>query len=488
VTDRAELRALAIRGARWSVVDKWGVKLFSLATFAVLAYVLEPAAFGIVASAQVVVTLVQTITDQGVAQVLIVQREDDAATRSTAFWLSMASGLLGAGALFASAPLVALMFDQEELTDVLRVLSAFLILRALSAVPHALAQRDMRFRLVAARSIAAAVLSSAVGVTMALLGFGVWALVTQILAQAAVGAILLWVATRFRPGLQFSFPVARRIMRFGWKVVCIDVLTVVVSQGDNFVVGLLLGPVALGYYVIAFRLLNVLIEAFTGVMSQLSLPVFARLRDDRAGTINALIQATRTSLAVTVPLFGTLAITAPLVVPLMFGPKWDPSAEMLQVLCLAGVLSSITYFDRGVLFAADRAGLEIAVVGAMAAGTVAAASIGAQISLFAVAVAVTVRMVLTLPIRLVALRTAVGLDWRSYLAAWRAPAVAGLAMLATATGTHALLGASSAHLSVSLAATVGLLTYLAALTGMDRPLVLACLQLARPTQVPRRQK
>ncbi|WP_142027861.1 lipopolysaccharide biosynthesis protein [Blastococcus colisei] len=470
-TDRMELRSLAVAGARWSVIDKWGVRLLNLATFAVLGYLLEPAEFGVVAAAQVAVAMAMTFAEQGLAQAVIVDDQDDDETRSTAFWIALGSGLLIALVMAALAPLIAMALGIPEIVPVLRALSLVLVLRALGSVPDALAQRRLQFKALAVRSVTAAAVGAAIGIGCAIAGAGVWALVAQVLSQVAVSTLLLWVATRFRPRFRFSMTTARRMWRFGWKVVAIDLFTVTAGQGDNLVVGAVLGPVALGYYVIARRLLNVVVDAFTGVMSALSLPVFARLKNDRPGLIAALRQATRTSLAVSVPVFGSLAIVAPFLVPLLFGPQWHDSAKMLQVLCVTGVVSSLAYFDRGVLLAAGRPGLEIAAIATLAVVTVAAAALGAQASVFAVAVAIAARSLLMVPLRLSILRIALRLDLWAYLRGWLAPLLGGMGLLASAAGIWLVMPAQSGWLALSIAAAVGLAAYAAVLWLLDRPLV-----------------
>lgn len=471
------LRRQAIRGARWSVLDKWGVRLIGFATFAVLGYLLEPAAFGVVAAAQVVLTLAQTVTEQGVAQALILDDDEGRRSRSTAFWLALLYGTAGALALFLAAPLFAALLHVPAAEPVLRVLALFLILRSLAAVPEALAQRELRFRTLAVRSLVAAVVSGAVGVTLAVLGAGQWALVAQVLTYGLASAVLLWATTSFRPALQFSRAAASGFWRFGWKVTVMESLSVVVAQGDNIVVGALLGPVALGYYVIAFRLLNVVVDSFTGVMAVLALPVFAQLKGDRERTIAALVRASTSSLAVAVPAFGTLLVVAPVAVPLLFGDKWQPSVPILQILCVTGVVSAITYFHRSVLLSAGRPNLEIAVSAVMAAGTVAAAAIGAPFGLLAVTLAVAARRFVTLPLRFLALRAAIHIPWRAYVAPMAAPAIAGAALLAAAFLTSLALAPVAALPRLAVAALAGIAAYLAALWLLDRALVRGIVEL-----------
>jgi len=419
------IRNSAISGAKWTVLDKWGNRLASFATFAVLAYLLGPEAFGIVAAAQVAVALLQTVSEQGVGAALIVRDREDRFTTSTSFWIASAAGLVGALLLILMAPTVADLMNADELAQVLPALSLFLLLRGFAIVPEALLQRRLQFKQLAIRTILASVFSAIAAISMAVLGFGVWALVAQILIQGAVSLMAVLAYARIRLTLVVSISSAKEILAFGWRVFLVDLATVGVAQGDKLVVGALLGPVALGYYTIAYRALNVFVDAFTGVMSVMATPVFARLRSNVEYSAIVHERVTSISLLITIPAFGALALFAPLVVPTVFGPGWNESVALLQIIAVGGALSSVTYFDRGVLYASNRAGLELIIVTVMAAGTVTAALAGAQYGLTAVAVAVTARVLLTVPLRVGVVSSVLRVPWFSYVRSWAAPLVCG---------------------------------------------------------------
>ncbi len=385
--------------------------------------------------------------------------------------MSLASGVLGAAILWVSAPLVAEIMHSPQLESVLPVISGYFIVRALGTVPDALLLRRLQFKGLAIRTIVATTLSGAIAIALAFLGFGVWALVAQVLVQATASTTMVWIASRFRPRLQFDFHSSRDVLRFSWKVLVVDLLSTGVGQGDKFVVGAVLGPVALGYYTIAARILNVVVDAFTGVMSSMAVPVFARLKKDPEYTARTLTRVTTLSLAATVPAFGLLFLLAPVLVPTAFGAQWTPSVPVLQALCIGSIVSSITYFDRGVLYAADRADLEIIAVGVLAVGTVLAAYVGAQYGLVAVAIAVTARMFLTLPLRLWLLKIAIGLRLRTYVWSWKAPVAGAVALFFTAAVLSQLLRDSREPVEVLVTSAGALLAYSVCIALLDRKLI-----------------
>lgn len=461
----------ALRGARWTVLDRWAVKVIGLATFAVLAYLLDAKSFGVVAAAQAVILLLQPLADQGISQALIIEPEVEDDFRDTAFWLTITTGVAGAGIIFFTAPLVAAIFSEPTLAPVMRVLAGYFVIRSLGIVPEAMTRRELKFAAVAARGIFSTVVSSVVGISLALSGAGVWALVAQMLCASLTAAVLMWFSNPFVPRLRLSRAAAKKIVTFGWKAILIDFLTMATTQGDNLIVGIVLGPVALGYYAIAYRLFNAVVDGFSGVVSSLTLPIFSRLRDQPGEMLRVLRRASRMLLSVTAPVFGSLFLAAPVLVPLLFGSQWSPSIVMFQILALAGIVSPVSYLDRGVVLAAGRAGTEVIVAAIAAVMTVGGALVGARFGLIGVAVAVAARMILSIPVGLYALRRAIALSPRWYVLAWRAPLAAGMALVVVGLGVSAVLGSIPEAVRIALTVGFGLGAYVVCLAIFGRDII-----------------
>lgn len=469
--DAGDTRALAVRGAAWSAVDKWTARVLTLVTFAILGRLLGPEPFGVVAAATVAVTLLAIISNSILMPALVLERQLDETTRATAFWLSAFAAALATGVLVAIAPLVSRIFDAPDLTPVLRLLALSLLIRGLGVLPEAELNKDLRFRALTLRSIVSTVVAAVVGVGCAVGGLGVYALVAQTLVQVIVATVIMWAAAQSPPRGRIDRVILRRLTKRSAQFFWVELGMVAVQQGDKFVVGAMLGPVALGYYVIAYRLLAVVSDSFTGVLSALALPVFTRLRDDRNKTLRALFQASKLSLVGASLIFLSLFTLAPVLIPLVFGDHWEPSVILLQVFCVAGVVNALTYFDRAVLYAADRPRLEAMVVAVAGVGTVTAALIGAQFSLTAVAIAMTLRSYMTWPLRLYVLRVAVGLDVRAILRHWTPPAMAGVAFGLAAYAVSRGLAGGPATLQLAAAAAAGCAAYIAWLWWRDRAFV-----------------
>ncbi|UOY00226.1 lipopolysaccharide biosynthesis protein [Blastococcus sp. PRF04-17] len=465
---RQDLGTLAVRGAAWSALDKWLGRILSLITFALLGRLLGPEAFGIVAAAQVVIMLLGVFTNSGLVPALVLEEKLDARTRASGFWLGLLAGLAPATLLLLIAPLAAGIFHVDGITPVLRVMAALLVIRGISVVPEALLLKELHFRAIALRSIVSAVAGSIVGLTMAFSGAGVWALVGQSITQALVAATVMWIAARIRPTFRPQVHSLRRIAKFSGKLLAIELATVVLQYGDNFLVGAILGTTALGYYVIAHRLLSVLQETITGVLDALALPIFARIKADRDRTARAFARATKVSLSGAAPLFLTMLMWAPVLIPLVFGDQWSQSVALFQWLCIAGIVNSVNFFNRSVLYAAGRPGLELLVMGVAAIVTLFASGIGAQYGLTVVAAAIALRAVAISPLRLATLKIAIGIRLRMLLREWLDPVLASIAFAIVSTGLSLALDTAPATLRLALATAAGLSAFAGCLHLRDR--------------------
>lgn len=475
VPDRSSIRAAAIHGAAWSVADKWGVRVASLATFAALSRILEPAEFGLVAAAQIVVMLLQTVSNQGIVQALVVAPNLTPSYKATASSIALVTGLMSTFAVIVCATPLSRLFNQPNFAPVVSALGCTLLLQAVGSVPTAQLQRSLQFKRLAQRSVISAILGGAAGVTAAMVGWGVWALVAQSLTQVAVATLLAWFAARMKPTLGWNRRDARAMMRFAGPVMLADIVAVVIGQGDNFVVGAALGSIALGYYTIAFRLLNTIVDAFTGVMSAVSLPIFVQLSEDAAGSKSAYLRATQVSFAIATPIFLALAAAAPTAVTLVFGSQWEQSVPLFRILCFAGIASSALYFDRTVLLAAGLVRLELFISVCLALATIVAAVIGVQFGLATAATLVTARIYLTWPLRFWALKRAIPVRAIDLAVRLRGIALAACCQAVVSIGL--LVALPEGDVATLGVAAGGPIIYLTALAFTDRALLYGTLRL-----------
>ena len=444
------LRDRAVRGVAWSAGQKLSVRLSTIAAFIVLSRQLGPEDFGVVALATSLIAVLAILTELGLATFLVQETELDEATTSTAFWASAVTGAGLAALLSLSGPLVADAFDAPALRVVVPVLSLSVLLSGLSSVQLALLQRRMQFRALATRQVSATVVASVVAVILALLGAGVWALVVQVLLRDAIALVVLWRASGWRPSRRFSRPALRRMSRYGGKVLGMNLLIQVRDRTEDVVIASVLGTAGLGVWVVARRILTIVFDVAVSVIATVALPVFATVKHDRSRLLRVLENSRAMTALVVLPTLGALAVLSPGLVPLVFGPQWEASADLARLLTVAATLGVLVYYDRAILLSINRAGVELAVLAGIVVAHVGVVLVAAPHGLTVLAYALMGRALLTLPVRFFVLRRVAGVPLSNYhrvgvlvLCTLLAAAVAQGVLLLTASWAEVLsLGAA----------------------------------------------
>lgn len=401
----------AFVGVVWSVVRTLASRGMNTVVFIVLARMLDPAAFGLVALASVFVALMQVFVDQGFSQSLIQRPELDGAHLDSAFWASLAIGAALTGVGIATAGVVSDALGQPDLAPVLRVLSFGLLISALSSTPEAVLTRELAFGRLALRKLVATAAGGIAGVAAAVGGMGVWSLVLQIIVQGAVGAVVLWVATPWRPRLRFSRRHFRELFGFGSNVVLVTLLNFLNRRADDLLIGAVLGARALGIYSIAYKLLLLVTDVMTRAIDAVAFPVFSRVQLDPERMKRGYLMATRVSTAVAAPVFLAMAALAPEIVPLAFGDKWHAAVPVMQVLSFIGVLHASLFFNSTVLLAAGQARRVVVLTAVNAVSNVVAFAAAVHWGIVAVAAAYVIRGYLLSPLPIMMVRRVVAIRW-----------------------------------------------------------------------------
>lgn len=366
----------AASGVLWLAANRWVVRASGFLTLMVLTRQLSPREFGVVAAAMAVIPMVYLLSDLGFSTYLLQADEVDQEGLSTAFWTSVAAAVLLSAGLVATAPLLAAAFQSPELAQVLRVLVLAAVPTVLAGVPLALLRRRLAFRAVALQSLLAALLGQVVAVALALRGGGVWALVCQVIVTQAVVAVLSWRRAAWRPSLHVSRTRLRRMVVFGVWVTGYDVMATVRSVAESWIVSVALGPAALGLLNIAQRLVLVAQELVAASMVPVSTTVFAKVRESGDRLRSAYLKALSLVYAVVSPVMVVIVVTAPQLVPLLFGQEWSASVGPTQALAVAGIITLGAMLDHGLFYGLGRPGtwLVYAVaVDALTVGTTAVA-------------------------------------------------------------------------------------------------------------------
>lgn len=358
VTDRApaSLGSNAASGVAWLTAQTWVAKAGGFVTLVILARLLEPADFGVVAVAMTVISLVSLIADLGFGTYLTQVAAVTPRLASTAFWYSVGSGVVLAGLVAASAPLVESMFDIAGVAAVMAAISPAVLFVSASAVPVALLRRGLRFRVLAIQAVVAAVIAQIAAIILAFSGFGVWALVAQTVIAQAIILAASWVTSRWRPARQFSRRDFGVMFRFGSSVVGINLIAAGRVWAENALIATVLGAGALGRMTVAQRLVQTTQEVAGAAIAPVSTVVFAQVRDDPERLRRGYDRALSLTYAVITPALTVIAVAAPVLVPFLFGAKWTHTAGVASALAVAAIFTVTATLDHGLFLGAGRPG------------------------------------------------------------------------------------------------------------------------------------
>lgn len=423
----------------------WGQRAIASGFTYVLAAILGPHEFGIVALGLALVELVQVVVELGFSTALIQREKLDEAHVHSAFWLSLVWCLLLAAATVAASGWWARANDAPELQGVIVGLSASLVIVGLMTVPLSLLQRDVRFRELAACWNVAALVGGASGLTLALSGAGVWAFVVQQVVTDGVALLGMWVATRWQPRPLFSGRAARELLGFSGSVLAANLGGFATRRSDTLLMGLFFGPAAVGLYRLADRLVELVLELTMRPVAVLALPYFSRFQGDPARLRTTVEKCLRLAILIAVPALLLIAATSEFLLALL-GEEWVPATDVLALLCIVGMVKALVLLTGPLLFAVARPLLRAVMLwtlGGLSAVTVVAVGLALEDAvpddqiLGMAASRALLFLAAVLPVSLAILVRFGGLRLRGLVPALRAALAAGLVAFAVVAGLNA---------------------------------------------------
>lgn len=350
----------AVKGVAWTTAANWGCQFLSFCFFSFLARLLNPRTFGVVALASVYIAFVQIFVTQGFGMAIIQRRDLDEEHLDSAFWIAVATALLFCFLSIMLADQTARFFKEPGVAPVIQWLSLTVVLSALCSVQSAILMREMNFRPLAIRSLAATAASGVVGVTMAFLGCGVWSLVGQQLVNAALGCVFLWFAVPWRPRLVVSRRHLRDLYGFSLNLTGNDILWFFSQKSDQTIVGYGFGASGLGPYSLASKVIALAYDGVVASLQRVAFPAFSNLQSDAAEFESSLHRFCEMSSFLCLPFFAGIGAIAPELVPLLFGSKWVAAVPILQILSAYGALRVILAYMHPLMLAKGRTGSYLA--------------------------------------------------------------------------------------------------------------------------------
>lgn len=379
-----------LSGLGWKAVSQIVFQSTSVLVMLTLVRLLGPRDYGLAMMVLVFSAFVFILSDLALGTTLIQRRSISDADLSTVFWTNVVAGALFTAAGVAASGAIADFYGEPELKPLVAVLSLSFLVSSIGTTQNALLVRKMDFRSVELRRIAGWIAGGAVGVTLAALGSGPWAIVAQQLVIAAVSTALVWRFSSWRPSPVYSLDSLRAIAGFSANVFGTNLLERLRFNTDRLLVGRVLGASALGVYSFGFTIVLFPVYRLGSPVAEVLLPVLSRLQDDGERLAAVWLRAVRYVAGVIVPALVGLIVVAPDLVDVVLDDEWEDAARVVQLLAVVGIVGSLQFLNGIVLQALDRTRMLLAWSTTAFAATLVALGIGLRYGIVTVAAAVAV--------------------------------------------------------------------------------------------------
>jgi len=408
------LKAKVTHGLKWKVIQIAGKQILSLVVFTTLARLLEPAAFGLVALISVYTYFASMLADAGIGVALVQRKNLAKAHIDSAFWFSVTSnGLLCIATILLAGPISSIM-GEPKLTPLLRWASLGLVFSAFVSVQTNLFVKEMDFRSSVIRTLLGNAVGGAVGVGMAVAGFGVWALVGQLLAGSLAGAVFMFTASSYRPSFVFSFKHLRDLFGVGSTVLANAFIGFFASRLDQLVIGRVAGAPTLGLYVISTKVPEMVKATFFRPIVDVSIPALAGLQEDHGKIRDAIRRGMEIHSVVMFAVFVGIAVTARDLVPLLFGTRWISAGPVCSLLSINYLVNALQVFFYPALLASGVTGKFVLYTVTQAAGVFVACIIGIHFGLLYLVAGLIINSLIMVIPAVVLLRHRIGMSPLQY--------------------------------------------------------------------------
>ena len=317
----------------WRFMERIGAQAVAFVVEIILARLIVPEAFGIIALVTVFINILQVFVDSGMGNALIQKKNADDLDFSSVFYFNMAMCIVLYGLMFVAAPFIADFYNMPDLTPIVRVLSLMLVVSGVRNIQQAYVSRHLMFKRFFYATLGGTVLAAVVGIGMAYKGFGVWAVVAQQLCRATSAAVILWLTVKWRPKLMFSLERLKGLFSYGWKLLISALIDVGYNNLRKLIIGKLYTASDLSFYDRASYFPCFIVGNINTSIDSVLLPTMSAEQDDKSRVRAMTRRAIKTSTYLMMPCMVGLAVCAEPVVRLILTEKWLPCVPFLRIFC-----------------------------------------------------------------------------------------------------------------------------------------------------------
>ncbi len=350
----ATIKAKFINGVIWGIIEKFASLATGFVVTLILARILSPEDYGLVNMIYIFTVLGTVLLDGGFGQALIQRKNITDEDISSVFYINLGLSVLLYGILYLCTPVIADFYHQPSLVAISKVVFLTIPINAFCLIQHTFLTKDLKVKELTYVSIISSIVSGAVGITLAYLDYGVWALVVQTVAYQLVRSVTLWSFSRWRPILRFSIAFIKSIFGFSMSLLGVFTLASVFQNIYTLLIGKLYNVIEVGYYNQAFRMQSIVSTAISSSVERVAFPAFAQFQDDIPALKNAYKKVTLITMSLYFPMMMCLIVISKNLFEVLLTDKWLPAVPLFCLLCMAEAFYPLNKINATVLKALGK--------------------------------------------------------------------------------------------------------------------------------------
>lgn len=343
----------------WRLMERIGAQGVSLVVSIVLARLLAPSVYGTIALVNVFLIILQVFVDSGLGTALIQKKHVDQLDYSSVFYFNLLMCILIYASLFFSAPLIAGFYNNPDLVPIVRVVSVTVLFSGVKGIQQSYVSRTMQFKKFFFATLAGTIISALVGIFMAYMGFGVWALIAQNLTNTAIDTLVLWMTVKWRPTWEFSFTRLKGLLSYGWKILLSSLISTIYTNLRQLLIGKYYSTEDLAYYNKGNEFPNKIVPNIETAITSVLLPTVAKQQDDLENVKKITRRAIKTMAFVIWPMMIGLAACGDTLVLFLLTDKWLPCVKFLQLFCIEAAIWPLSAIGNNSVRAIGRSDINL---------------------------------------------------------------------------------------------------------------------------------
>lgn len=362
--DHSSIKEKATSEVFWVFLSSASVQIVNFLTRIILARILLPRDYGIFAMGTLIITTLGLIRDMGLGTAIVQRKENLKESLDTAFVITLITAVFLFLICNIAAPFLSIFFNEKELLPALRLLSITLLFGPFTLIPISMMNKEMEFKKLFLPELLSAAAFTTSGIILAVEGKGVWSLVWASVISAAINLAISNIVYPWKPSFKINKTLAFALLKYGTSVAGVVIISFIFTQGDNAVVGKVMGSTFLGYYLMAYTFSNIPATVIAGVFNKITIPLLAKFQDYPEDLKRIFFKIFKVNMFFIALVAAIIFIPAEKLTLVLLGEKWLPMVIPMQILCATGLTRAAASICSAFNYATGRALLDFKILSA----------------------------------------------------------------------------------------------------------------------------